>query len=179
MKRVLVVVDVQNDFVDGALGSAEAQAAIANICQKITNFEGGLIAVTQDTHSEDYLATKEGRALPVVHCVEGSDGWRINAAVAEALGARNDVEVAYIHKPTFGSEELLQRVGDYTQGEEFAIEFVGFCTDICVLSNAIMCKARFYDRATIAVDASCCAGVTPEKHRAALDVISSCQIEIL
>ena len=178
MKRVLVVVDVQNDFVDGTLGSAEAQAAIANICQKITNFEGGLIAVTQDTHSEDYLATKEGKALPVVHCVEGSDGWRINAAVAEALGARNDVEVAYIHKPTFGSEELLQRVGDYAQGEEFAIEFVGFCTDICVLSNALCLKAALPE-AEVFVRAACCAGVTPASHDTALAAMAPCQIRVI
>lgn len=182
MKNILVIVDAQNDFIDGALGSEEAKSRIANISNKIKSFTDGLIITTQDTHQENYLETKEGKALPVAHCIQYSLGWGINVEVATSIitKAAMDPSISYdsVIKPTFGSTELMVKIAEYVRGEEFNITFVGFCTDICVLSNAIMTKAMFYEQANINVDASCCAGVTPEKHNAALEVMKSCQINV-
>ena len=182
MKNVLVIVDAQNDFIDGALGSEEAKSRISNICDKIKNFTNGLIVTTQDTHKENYLKTKEGKALPVTHCVEFTYGWGINVEVASSIVSKvaidGSVTFEGVTKPTFGSSELIEKISKFVGDEEFNITFVGFCTDICVLSNAIMTKAMFYEQANVKVDASCCAGVTPEKHNAALEVMKSCQINI-
>lgn len=182
MKNILVIVDVQNDFVDGALGSEEARNCIPGICKKIEEFSDGLVIATQDTHNDNYLETKEGKALPVKHCVKFSGGWGVNSEVVSTIVAKqaSDSSVSFetIEKPTFGSTELLDVVADYVGNEEFDITFVGFCTDICVISNALMVKARFYEQANVQVDASCCAGVTPARHEAALEVMRSCQIVV-
>lgn len=182
MKNILVIVDAQNDFIDGSLGSEAAVKCIPGICKKIEHFSDGLIIATQDTHTENYLETKEGKALPVKHCVEFSAGWGLNTEVATTLAVKQafDSSISFetLTKPTFGSGELLEMISDYVGNEEFNITFVGFCTDICVISNALMAKARFYEQANVFVDASCCAGVTEDKHNAALEVMRSCQIVV-
>lgn len=180
MKKVLVLVDVQNDFITGALGSKEAQTCIDPICDMIHGFTDGVIFTTQDTHSADYIRTREGVQLPVEHCIKPSFGWQINPTVAAELAKKleQDKSVSHIsvEKPTFGSESLIDLIEDYAVEDELQIVFAGFCTDICVLSNAILAKSRFYDKADIIVDSNCCAGVTTAKHEAALEVMRSCQI---
>ena len=179
--HILIVVDVQNDFIDGSLANPVAQERVKNIVEKIKKFDGDCIFVTRDTHGSDYLETNEGKNLPFVHCVRDTDGWYLNKDVADALIDKsvNDERpctVQYINKPTFGSTELAARVASI-QGE-LEIEFVGFCTDICVVSNALLVKATVFNRANITVDASCCAGVTPETHIAALETMKKCQIGV-
>ena len=174
MKRFLVAVDLQKDFVDGALGTNEAQAIVPNTVKKIKNFDGKIF-VTFDTHSENYLSTAEGKKLPVTHCVKGTDGWQLNADILKALDGRDYIAV---EKPTFGSVDLPKLIEKEASGEEFEIELIGLCTDICVVSNALLLKANFPE-APIAVDSSCCAGVTPQAHKSALDTMKSCQIDIL
>ena len=171
MKKLLVVVDMQNDFVDGALGSAEAVAIVPDVCKKITSFDGKII-VTFDTHSEDYMNTREGRMLPVPHCIKGKTGHALNEKVKAALDGKDYIGV---EKPTFGSVNLPDIVREYMGEEDFEIELCGLCTDICVVSNALILKAAFPET-EIYVDAKCCAGVTPEKHEAALETMRSCQI---
>lgn len=182
MKNILVIVDAQNDFVDGALGSKEAVACIPGICKMVSQFTDGLIITTQDTHAQDYLQTKEGAALPVEHCIEGTAGWQVNAEIVAAIEAKisadSSVKSCAVTKPTFGSVELTQAIFDYVDDEEFNITFVGFCTDICVVSNALLVKATFYEQANIFVAASCCAGTCPQNHNAALAVMQSCQIKV-
>lgn len=181
-KKILVIVDAQNDFIDGALGSDAAKACITNICEKIGNFKDGLIITTQDTHKTDYLSTKEGVNLPVEHCIENTYGWGINHEVAVSIvssAAMNNNDYKFVYKPTFGSTDLMTTIDSYTNGEEFTITFMGFCTDICVISNVLMTKAIFYDKANINVESTCCAGVTEEKHNAALEVMKSCQINVI
>ena len=172
MNKFVIVVDCQNDFITGSLGTAEAQAMIPRLVEKINNEDKDTYFVfTADTHAGNYLATPEGNALPVIHCVKNTEGWEIDNRLKE-LFADNPV---VIEKPTFGSTELIDWLeGMVTSGDE--IEFVGLCTDICVISNALMAKAKFYNNAIISCDATCCAGVTPEKHAAALEVMKSCQI---
>ncbi len=171
MKKFLVVVDMQKDFVDGALGSAEACAIVPAAAEKIRGFEGQIFA-TFDTHFENYMETAEGRKLPVPHCIKGSDGWKLNADIAAALCEKGYTAV---EKYTFGSVELPRLIKEAAGDEEFCIELIGLCTDICVVSNALLLKANFPE-AEIKVDAACCAGVTPEKHNAALETMRSCQI---
>ena len=161
--NILVVVDMQNDFIDGTLGTAEAEAIVPNVVDRIKNFNG-LVLATRDTHGENYLETPEGKKLPVKHCVKGTDGWQI----VPGLETEN---CEYIDKPTFG---WLNWDGF---AEDDKIELIGVCTDICVVSNAIILKAK-YPEAVISVDADCCAGVTPEKHKAALETMKSCQIDV-
>ena len=173
--KILVVVDAQNDFIDGALANPVAQERVPNIVEKIKKFDGQHIFVTRDTHADNYLATNEGKNLPFVHCVNGTPGWEINADVQKALN-ETKVSVTYVNKPTFGSNVLASEIG-WLQGE-LEIELVGFCTDICVVSNALLIKAKVYDRAEVTVDASCCAGVTPETHIAALETMKKCQIGV-
>lgn len=173
MKHFLIVVDMQKDFVDGALGSAEAVAIVPTVVEKIEGFDGEIFA-TFDTHGADYLETAEGRHLPVPHCIKGTDGWKLDAAVAAALEKRGYTAV---EKNTFGSVDLAGLLREAAAGEAFDLELIGLCTDICVVSNALLLKASFPE-APIAVDAACCAGVTPEKHEAALETMRSCQIEL-
>ena len=178
--KILVVVDMQKDFVDGALGSAEAIKIVSNVCEKIDDFKGK-IAVTKDTHQENYLETQEGKKLPVKHCIENTDGWKLNKTVAKAIQKHidNGEDVKVFDKPTFGSLNLgnwISEVNARTPVEE--IELIGLCTDICVISNALLIKA-FLPEITITVDASCCAGVTPESHQNALNAMKMCQINII
>lgn len=173
MRRILVVVDMQNDFIDGALGTAEAVAIVPRVVEKIREYDPWNIYLTRDTHYENYLETQEGRNLPVVHCVRDTPGWQIRAEVAEAAG-----NAAIFDKPTFGSVELASKLMTERAQESLEIEMVGLCTDICVVSNALLLKAAMPE-APITVDAACCAGVTPEKHRTALETMKSCQIRVI
>ena len=172
--KVLVVVDMQNDFINGALGTPEAQAIVPNVKKKIEAAakNGDLIVYTKDTHFQDYLDTKEGKKLPVEHCIIDSEGWQIPDELLPPVGYTN---TETIEKYTFGSlllAELLARV------ECDEIELVGLCTDICVVSNALLLKARLYNDVEISVDATCCAGVTYESHMAALKTMDMCQINV-
>ena len=183
-KKVLIVIDCQNDFIDGSLRNEDAIKAVPNIVKKINEFNGDYILITMDTHEENYLETNEGKMLPVVHCVKDTDGWRINKDIAKAIqlaeGRNGGNRVMYFDKPTFGSQRMAEFIEmDEAFDGELDIEYVGFCTDICVVSNVLMEKALLYDRANITVDASCCAGVTPEKHKAALETMKSCQINVI
>ena len=173
MKRFLVVVDMQKDFVDGALGSSEAVSIVDNVVAKIAAFDGEII-VTYDTHAENYLQTAEGRCLPVPHCIKGSDGWQLDARVAQALEGHS---YTALEKPTFGSVTLPGVIAEAAAGEAFSVELVGLCTDICVVSNALLLKAH-YPECDIAVDASCCAGVSVQTHEAALATMRCCQIVV-
>ena len=166
MKKTLVVVDMQNDFIDEALGTPEAVAIVPAVAAKIAEYRerGDEIIFTRDTHQEDYLSTQEGQNLPVVHCIEGTHGWEISDQLDVA-----DAEI--IDKPSFGWIHWNER-----NFEE--IELVGLCTDICVVSNALLLKA-FFPEVPISVDASCCAGVTPESHEAALETMKMCQIHVI
>ena len=174
MKKILVVVDIQNDFVDGALGTREAVAIIDNAAQKIKNFDGDIF-VTLDTHYENYMQTLEGQKLPVPHCIKNTNGWLLNPKIADALKNRN---YKTVEKLTFGSTELPQLIKESIGDNQAEITLIGLCTDICVVSNALLLKANFTD-VQIYVDSSCCAGVTPETHNAALEVMKCCQINII
>jgi len=181
--RTLVVVDVQNDFIDGSLRNEEAIARIPNIVDYINKYDGDVIYVTQDTHGENYLDTPEGKKLPVVHCVLGTPGWQINDDVFKALmdAQERGILVSFIQKPTFGSYELIDTLRDLYADKypkNWNIDFLGFCTDICVVSNVLLTKAAFYNDANIGVIENCCAGVTPESHQAALTTMQMCQIDI-
>lgn len=176
--KYLVVVDMQNDFIDGALGTPEAQAIVPKVVKKIEEFDGEILW-TQDTHDELYLMRQEGRLLPVKHCIVASDGWRIHSLVEAAIQSRNSVDNQSngFPKRTFGSVGLASRLaGDSIYGDGVEeIVLIGLCTDICVISNALLLKA-FLPEAKITVDASCCAGVTPERHKTALEAMKACQI---
>ena len=172
MRKILIVVDMQNDFIDGALGTAEAVAIVDAVKEKIRSYPPENVIATMDTHSEEYLQTQEGENLPVVHCVRGTDGWKIRPDIAALLtGAR------IYEKPTFGSMEMAADLKELSGKEEIELELVGLCTDICVVSNALLLKAAMPE-VRIFADASCCAGVTPEKHLAALETMRSCQINV-
>jgi len=173
MKKILIVVDMQKDFVDGALGSKEAVAIVDNVVKKIEGFEGDII-VTYDTHRENYMETQEGKNLPVPHCIKGTAGWKLDAKVQAALDKK-----AYkaVEKPTFGSTELPEYIKANYKPAEIEIELIGLCTDICVVSNALLMKANFLET-KVSVDASCCAGVTPESHNAALTTMKMCQVNV-
>lgn len=174
MKKFLIVVDMQKDFVDGALGTKEAQAIIPAAVKKIEEFDGEIFA-TFDTHFENYMDTAEGRKLPVPHCIKDAEGWQLYKDIAKALEKKKFTPV---DKFTFGSVDLPELIIRAAEGEDFTIELIGLCTDICVISNALILKANFPE-AAIAVDEKCCAGVTPEKHDAAIETMRSCQIDIL
>ena len=174
MHNILIVVDVQNDFVDGSLGTKEAVSIIPNVCSKIKNFEGN-IYVTKDTHFDNYLNTSEGKKLPIEHCVKERDGWQLNEYVERAL---SDKEYTIIEKNSFGSLELPDIIRQKYSNLDFQIEIVGLCTDICVVSNALILKANFPEN-EIKVDASCCAGVTVESHNASLLTMKMCQIDVI
>ena len=189
--KILICVDCQNDFIDGQLGTKEAQAVVPAIVEKIKNFDGQTIIATMDTHDNDYLNTTEGKKLPVPHCIKGTDGWKINQKVLDALKARGyetitkrcftatDLFLVLMKYGYDTSYELFEAETRYdTPDELFEIEIIGLCTDICVISNALYLKAMYPD-AEITVDSKCCAGVTPEKHEAALEVMRSCQINVI
>jgi nicotinamidase-related amidase len=169
--KVLVVVDMQNDFVTGSLANPDAQRIIPNIAKKIEKYlkKGDKVIFTRDTHRSDYLDTAEGKQLPIPHCIHGTTGW----CVVDEL---TYPECVHIDKPTFGYKYWEYEIYDGT-GEIENIELVGTCTDICVLSNAILLKTE-YPNIPISVDSSCCAGLSPAKHEAALEVMRSCQINV-
>ena len=171
--NILVVIDMQNDFIDGALGTPEAVAIVPKVMVKMMNFDG-LVLATRDTHGEDYLERQEGKKLPVVHCIKETHGWEIKDEIQQLLISQP------IDKPTFGSEALGNVLKDLNNDVEpiDSITLVGLCTDICVISNAMLLKA-FLPEVPIMVDASCCAGVTPESHERALEAMKACQIEII
>ncbi|HAF25829.1 MAG TPA: amidase [Lachnospiraceae bacterium] len=172
MKKALVVIDMQNDFITGALANTEGQKIVTKIADLIKDFDGDII-VTRDTHTENYLNTQEGRRLPVPHCIKGTDGWNIVPEIQASLDMRSDV--TYINKPTFGSTELGELVSKrlYTD-----VELAGVCTDICVISNAMMIKACALET-NVAVYKDLCAGVTPESHETALKAMAGCQVDII
>lgn len=174
MKKFLVVVDIQKDFVDGALGTKEAVSMIPAAAEKIRGFEGDIF-VMFDTHFEDYLETAEGRKLPVTHCIKGSEGWQLDKHIAAALEGKRYTAV---EKLGFGSTELPAMIAKAAGGDKISIEIIGLCTDICVISDALILRAYFRE-ADISLHAACCAGVTPENHEAALKVMQSCQIDIV
>lgn len=169
--KTLIVIDMQKDFIDGALGTPEAVAIVPNVKRKIGEYVrcGGEIIFTRDTHGADYPDTAEGRSLPVAHCIRGTDGWQIPAEL-------DLPEREHIDKPNFGWMGWAEKDGEVRPAFE-EIELVGVCTDICVVSNALILKA-LYPETPVSVDASCCAGVTPEKHLAAIEVLKSCQVKV-
>ena len=174
MTKVLVVVDIQNDFVDGALGTPEAVAIVDAAAEKIKNFDGDIF-VTYDTHYYNYMDTLEGKKLPVPHCIKGTNGWELNPQIAEALKGKN---YKTIEKLTFGSVDLPQLVKEKIGNQKAEITLIGLCTDICVVSNALLLKANILD-SEIFVDSACCAGVTLDTHNAALDTMRCCQINVI
>ena len=174
--KTLIVVDMQNDFIDGALGTPEARAIVPKVKKKIEEYrgrEGVEIIFTRDTHNADYLNTQEGRHLPVVHCVFGTHGWQIHDELKPNIVPDSFAE-SVVNKNSFGDLELGECIDEYPE----SIELIGLCTDICVISNAMILKATFPE-IPIIVDASCCAGVTPESHKNALEAMRMCQIEIV
>lgn len=180
--KVLVIVDMQNDFVTDALGTPEAQAIVGNIKWKLecARQNGDLIIFTRDTHHSDYLKTKEGQKLPVEHCIEGTPGWEI----IPELALRTNSSEIIIDKPTFGSFSLIdtiewERCVNRAEESIDTIELCGVCTDICVISNALILKANYFNTCEIYVDHQCCAGVTPESHEAALTTMKMCQINVI
>ena len=174
MKKVLVVVDMQKDFVDGALGTKEAVAIVDNVVKKIEGFDGDII-VTYDTHTQEYMGTQEGKNLPVPHCIKGTPGWELDRRVQAALDKK---EYVSFEKPTFGSMELPMYIEENYNPAEIEIELMGLCTDICVVSNALLLKANFLET-KVSVDADCCAGVTPQSHSAALTTMKMCQVNVI
>ena len=174
MKKILIVIDMQNDFIDGALGTPEAVAIVENVKAKIRSYPKENVFATRDTHEENYMETQEGRNLPVPHCIRGTDGWQIRPDIAELIYPDHIID-----KPTFGSTELagLMRILAKREAGGIEIEMIGLCTDICVVSNALCIKAAIPET-PIACDASGCAGVTPAKHEAALETMRSCQVKI-
>jgi nicotinamidase-related amidase len=164
---------MQNDFIDGVLGTPEAQAIVEKVKEKISEYKknGSCIIYTRDTHTSEYLKTNEGKNLPVEHCIENTHGW----CIADGLFDLDYPNSIIINKPTFGYNDWDLYSKYLEKGE---IELVGLCTDICVVSNALILKAKFPET-TISVDARCCAGVTPEKHNATLEVMRSCQIKVI
>lgn len=204
--KVLVVVDAQNDFITGTLANKDAQKAVPNIVDKILSFDGDAIYLTMDTHYFDYHKTAEGNKLPIEHCLVNTIGWRIEDSIYQAVleKAKQGCEIKYIRKNTFGSVDPVyteddesrttlkdavlnlekERTFQYIKNNGYIdyipmeIEMCGFCTDICVISNVLILKAYTYNFAEITINSKCCAGVTPEKHEAALEVMRSCQINI-
>ena len=174
MEKILVVVDMQNDFVDGALGTKEAEGIVDHVVSKIKNFNGRIF-VTLDTHGQDYLETAEGKKLPVPHCIKMTQGWLLNEKVFEALSGTDS---KLIEKKTFGAKKLVKEIAKRKDEGDMEIEFAGLCTDICVVSNALLVKA-YFPEAKISVDAAGCAGVTPESHKAALETMKMCQIDVI
>lgn len=177
MNKILIVVDMQNDFIDGALGTPQAVGITPKVIEKIKEYQsrGDMVLYTKDTHQNDYLSTQEGRNLPVPHCILETTGWQFPQDIDQLT---HDRQSKIFHKDTFGSSELI----DYLVAQNDSrpideIELVGLCTDICVISNALAIKA-FLPEATLRVDAACCAGVTPESHLNALRAMEMCQIII-
>lgn len=177
MSKLLIVVDMQNDFITGSLGTKEAEAIIEKVVKKIEAYkkQGHQVMYTRDTHDEMYLTTSEGKKLPVIHCVKGTSGWQLTPAVQKTVMSEEQI----YDKETFGALKLGEKIKHLSEKEaDLEIELVGLCTDICVISNALLIKA-YVPEVAISVDAACCAGVTPESHTNALNAMKMCQIEII
>ena len=180
--KVLIIVDMQKDFISGALGTTEAVSIVDSIVNRIENSTDELILFTQDTHQEDYLNTAEGKKLPVPHCIEGTEGWQIDETILDAWRNNNNtIRISELSentftKPVFGSIDLVTFLNARST-EISEIELLGVCTDICVISNAIMIKNTMPD-IKISVNANCCAGVTPKSHMEALNIMQMCQIDV-
>ena len=175
--KVLIVVDMQNDFITGSLGTKEAQAIVEQVVEKINNYkqQGHQVIYTRDTHEEVYLNTQEGKNLPVIHCVKDTLGWQLHSKIQNTVTNESQI----YDKGTFGSVELGDKIRCLSQEtSDLQIELVGLCTDICVISNALLLKA-YVPECQMSVDAKCCAGVTPESHQNALNAMKMCQITIL
>lgn len=175
MSKILIVVDMQNDFVDGALGTKEAVAIVPNVVSKVKEHDG-IVVYTRDTHQPEYLSTQEGKHLPVPHCIENTNGWQIIDEV-QALAMKDESNI--FNKDTFGSKELIEYLIELNKIDRIEeIQLIGLCTDICVISNALAIKA-YFPEVPIVVDEACCAGVTPESHDNAINAMKVCQIEII
>ena len=174
--RYLVVVDMQKDFIDGSLGTEEAQGIVEKVKEKILSYPKDMVYATLDTHGEDYLSTQEGKMLPVPHCIKGTEGWGLHPMLKDLI-----LPDHFFEKGSFGSLRLAESMRELFRQQDSmegaSIELVGLCTDICVVSNALLLKA-FLPEVPISVDSSCCAGVTREKHLAALETLRSCQVEV-
>ena len=178
MAKVLIVVDMQNDFIDGSLGTKEAVAIVDKVAEEISK-DYDFIFCTRDTHNDDYLSSNEGKHLPVKHCIKGSDGWKLCKKVQDALAEKNEDEYMIIDKPVFGSEKLVDLLREYDRVSPItSITLIGLCTDICVVSNALLVKTAFPE-IEISVLKDCCAGVSVESHEAALQTMKMCQIEVI
>lgn len=177
MKRLLVVVDMQNDFITGSLGTKEAVNIVENVLKKINEYDknGDEIIFTMDTHFDNYMNTREGKFLPVSHCIKDTDGWKISTNITDVCDISN---YKVYEKVTFGSSELAKDIMSGLYNDIDEIELVGLCTDICVISNALLIKS-FLPEVPISVDSSCCAGVTSESHNNALEAMKMCQINIV
>lgn len=173
MKKILCVIDMQNDFITGTLGTKEAEGILERVRGKMATYDKKNIVATQDTHDTNYFNTQEGKKLPVEHCIKGGEGWEIHSTLQPFLLAEQIFE-----KNTFGSEQLADFLKAEYEKESFVLEMVGLCTDICVVSNALLCKAKIPEL-EIEVDGDCCAGVTTESHQKALDTMRMCQINIV
>ncbi|MBP3815754.1 MAG: cysteine hydrolase [Firmicutes bacterium] len=173
MRNILIVIDMQKDFIDGSLGTKEAEAIVDAVVEKIKTYDPKDVFATMDTHEGNYLETQEGKNLPVEHCIKGTPGWEINEKIAPLIKPENIFE-----KPTFGSINLANKMKELADKEEISIELLGLCTDICVVSNALLLKA-YMPEVPIKVDCTCCAGVTPEKHKASLETLQSCQVQVV
>lgn len=187
MKRhILILIDCQVDFITGSLRNEDAIKKVPNIVDKINSRKWDFIFLTRDTHGEDYMDTPEGKKLPVPHCLKGTDGWQIEKSIMEAV-VDSKTPYAIYNKYTFGLHsiaddleyELSEKTDTDFDDDTVYVEFCGYCTDICVVSNVMILKANWYDWADFVVDPACCAGVTPEKHEAALETMRSCQIDVL
>ena len=174
--RYLVVVDMQKDFIDGSLGTEEAQGIVEKVKEKVLSYPKEMVYATLDTHGEDYLSTQEGKMLPVPHCIKGTEGWGLHPMLKDLI-----LPDHFFEKGSFGSLRLAESMRELFRQQDSmegaSIELVGLCTDICVVSNALLLKA-FLPEVPISVDSSCCAGVTREKHLAALETLRSCQVEV-
>ncbi len=171
MKKALIVVDMQKDFINGALGTKEAEAIVDNVAEVVKTFDGDVI-FTRDTHTDKYMETQEGRKLPVLHCIKDTEGWQIDRKLASL---RTDA-MKIFDKPSFGSVALAEYL--QAQKELESVTLIGLCTDICVISNALLIKA-FLPEVEISVIEKCCAGVTPQSHQNALEAMKMCQIKIV
>ena len=183
--KALIVVDMQKDFINGTLGTKEAQGIVESVVKRVSSSKGELILFTQDTHGEDYLSTPEGKKLPIAHCIEGTDGWKINESVFNAWRENKNTIVAAdlknntFTKPVFGSVKLVEYLKNKSEKNEISeIELLGLCTDVCVVSNAIMLK-NFLLNTEISVNTKCCAGITPQSHTEALNTMKMCQINLI
>ncbi len=172
MRKILIVIDMQNDFIDAALGTQEAVGIVEAVKEKIRSYPAADVIATMDTHGDNYMNTQEGKYLPVPHCIKGTEGWQIRPDIAELLSGAKIYE-----KPTFGSTAMAADLKAISEKGEIELELIGLCTDICVVSNALLLKATMPE-VKISVDPACCAGVTPEKHLAALETMRSCQIQV-